>query len=142
MLRVYLAGCTMSTHVKSAAVKYFSLHCMRKALSSAGNAGCTLITRSFARQLGLVDMHGNPTQAYSRTIRVQGVVAGAFEMIKTLNITYELKGACTLATGWCCRYSFAKPLLVLGIKSSSRVHVPSQRCSFCRQENAHHGRLD
>lgn len=62
------------------------------ALISAGNAGCTLITRSFARQLGLVDMHGNPTQAYSRTIRVQGVVAGAFEMIKTLNITYEIKG--------------------------------------------------
>ncbi len=58
----------------------------------AGNAGHTLITRSFARQLGLVDMHGNPTQAYSRTIRVQGVVAGAFEMIKTLNITYEIKG--------------------------------------------------
>ena len=58
----------------------------------AGNAGHTLITRSFARQLGLVDMHGNPTQAYSRTIRVQGVVAGAFEMIKTLNISYEIKG--------------------------------------------------
>lgn len=61
-------------------------------ISFAGNAGHTLITRSFARQLGLVDMHGNPTQAYSRTIRVQGVVAGAFEMIKTLNITYEIKG--------------------------------------------------
>lgn len=61
-------------------------------MSTAGNAGCTLITRSFARQLGLVDMHGNPTQAYSRTIRVQGVVAGAFEVIKTLNITYEIKG--------------------------------------------------
>ena len=51
------------------------------------------MTSSFARRLGLVDMHGNPTQAYSRTIRVQGVVAGAFEMIKTLNITYEIKGA-------------------------------------------------
>lgn len=62
------------------------------AVLDTGNAGCTLITRSFARQLGLVDMHGNPTQAYSRTIRVQGVVAGAFEMIKTLNITYEIKG--------------------------------------------------
>lgn len=71
---------------------------LRKAFI-AGNAGCTLITRSFARQLGLLDMHGNPTQAYSRTIRVQGVVAGAFEMIKTLNITYELKGAFTFATG-------------------------------------------
>lgn len=63
-----------------------------------GNAGHTLITRSFARQLGLVDMDGNPTQAYSRTIRVQGVVAGAFEMIKTLNITYEIKGASLLCT--------------------------------------------
>lgn len=61
-------------------------------LHNAGNAGCTLISRSFARQLGLVDMHGNPTQAYSRKIRVQGVVAGAFEMIKTLNLTYEIKG--------------------------------------------------
>lgn len=61
-------------------------------ISFAGNAGHTLITRSFARQLGLVDMHGNPTQAYSRTIRVQGVVAGAFEIIKTLNISYEIKG--------------------------------------------------
>ena len=73
--------------------------CMRTAFS-AGNGGCTLITRRFARQLGLVDMHGNPSQAYSRTIRVQGVVAGAFEMIKTLNITYELKGAFTFATGY------------------------------------------
>lgn len=62
----------------------------------AGNAGCTLITKSFARQLGLVDMHGNPTQAYSRTIKVQGVVAGAFELIKTLNITYDIKGASQL----------------------------------------------
>lgn len=62
------------------------------AILDTGNAGCTLITRSFARQLGLVDMHGNPTQAYSRQIRVQGVVAGAFEMIKTLNISYEIKG--------------------------------------------------
>ena len=58
----------------------------------AGNAGHTLITRSFARQLGLVDMHGNPTQSYSRTIKVRGVVAGAVETIKTLNITYEIKG--------------------------------------------------
>lgn len=62
------------------------------AVLDTGNAGHTLITRSFARQLALVDVHGNPTQAYSRTIRVQGVVAGAFEMIKTLNITYEIKG--------------------------------------------------
>ena len=57
-----------------------------------GNAGYTLITRSFARQLGLVDMHGNPTQSYSRTIKVRGVVAGAVETLKTLNITYEIKG--------------------------------------------------
>ena len=42
-------------------------------------------------------MHGNPTQAYSRQIRVQGVVAGAFEMIKTLNISYEIKG---MVTSW------------------------------------------
>ncbi|KAL3163201.1 hypothetical protein ABBQ32_009604 [Trebouxia sp. C0010 RCD-2024] len=62
------------------------------AVLDTGNAGCTLITKSFARQLGLVDMHGNPTQAYSRTIKVQGVVAGAFELIKTLNITYDIKG--------------------------------------------------
>lgn len=47
---------------------------------------------SFARQLGLVDMHGNPSQAYSRIIKVQGVVAGAFEMIKTMNVSYEIKG--------------------------------------------------
>lgn len=68
-----------------------------RSLMLAGNAGCTLITRSFARQLGLVDMHGNPTQAYSRTIRVQGVVAGAAETIKTLNITYEIKGVTAIS---------------------------------------------
>lgn len=72
--------------------------CLRTALA-AGNAGCTLITTRFARQLGLVDMHGNPSQAYSRTIRVQGVVARAFEVIKTLNLTYELKGTFNFAFG-------------------------------------------
>ena len=57
-------------------------------------------------------MHGNPTQAYSRSIRVQGVVAGAFEMIKTLNITYELKGAFTFASKR-CQVAVAKPLLAV-----------------------------
>lgn len=56
-------------------------------------------------------MHGNPTQAYSRTIRVQGVVAGAFEMIKTLNITYELKGAFNLAAG--CQQPFTASFVAL-----------------------------
>lgn len=76
----------------AASLTFLSGDVAQASLACAGNAGHTLITISFARQLGLVDMHGNPTQAYSRTIRVQGVVAGAFEMIKTLNITYEIKG--------------------------------------------------
>ena len=91
-----------------------TLHVRGTALS-AGNAGCTLITKSFARQLGLVDMHGNPTQAYSRTIRVQGVVAGAFELIKTLNITYELKGTSAAATCQSCH-----PLLAFEVKAWSK----------------------
>lgn len=99
----------------SICVKFAAVQCMLLCLEEsffAGNAGCTLITRSFARQLGLIDMHGNPTQAYSRSIRVQGVVAGAVEMIKTLNITYELKGAFTFATKH-CRFAIAKPLLAV-----------------------------
>ena len=114
--------------------------CLRKSFF-AGNAGCTLITRSFARQLGLIDMHGNPTQAYSRTIRVQGVVAGAFEMIKTLNITYELKGAFTALS--CCQPAVAKPMLafethsLIKSKKQSELHV-----LVCRQEDAHYCRPD
>ena len=108
----------------------------------AGNAGCTLITRSFARQLGLIDMHGNPTQAYSRTIRVQGVVAGAFEMIKTLNITYELKGALIFASS-CCPHTVAKPLLAFETQSLIRLQKQSElNVSLCRQKDAHYGRPD
>jgi hypothetical protein len=100
----------------------------------AGNAGCTLITRSFARQLGLVDMHGNPTQAYSRTIRVQGVVAGAFEMIKTLNITYEIKGRphgllallpMPFVVGTKCPYALS-PAAVYGVSLCSWLFNGSQ----------------
>lgn len=45
-------------------------------LQNVGNGGCTLITKRFAGQLGLVDFDGNPTQAHLRKTRVQGVVAG------------------------------------------------------------------
>lgn len=106
-------GCRVSMPALSAGKSCLQVFVRRTALP-AGNAGCTLITKSFARQLGLIDMHGNPTQAYSQTIRVQGVVAGAVEMIKTLNITYEIKGVSTAAM---CQ--FAKFLAVL--KSGQRA---------------------
>lgn len=113
---------------------------MRTAFS-AGNGGCTLITRRFARQLGLVDMHGNPSQAYSRSIRVQGVVAGAFEMIKTLNITYELKGAFTFATA--CWQTVTAMFVDLQTSQLIRLSKQSElRVPLCRQENAHRGRAD
>lgn len=60
--------------------------------SSAGNAGCTLIQKPLAQILGLVDALGRPTQSYSRSIKVQGVVAGASETIQTVTLTYQLKG--------------------------------------------------
>ncbi len=58
----------------------------------AGNGGCTLIKRDLARQLGLVDEAGWPTQAGTRTTTVHGVVAGASERIPLMNLTYELRG--------------------------------------------------
>lgn len=61
-------------------------------LQNAGNGGCTLITKRFAAQLGLVDFDGNPTQAHLRRTKVQGVVAGAYEWLPQINIQYEIKG--------------------------------------------------
>lgn len=58
----------------------------------AGNAGCTLIVKPLAQILGLVDALGRPTEAYSRSVKVQGVVAGASETIRTVTLTYQLKG--------------------------------------------------
>ena len=87
-------------------------------------------------------MHGNPTQAYSRTIRVQGVVAGAFEIIKTLNITYELKGVFTFASS-CCPPTVAKPLPAFGTQSLISLKEQSElSVCLCRQEDAHYGRPD
>jgi hypothetical protein len=45
-----------------------------------------------AKQLGLVDQSGWPTQAGGRTTTVRGVVAGATEKVPLMNLTYELQG--------------------------------------------------
>ncbi|KAK9816912.1 hypothetical protein WJX72_007010 [[Myrmecia] bisecta] len=63
-----------------------------QAVLDTGNAGHTLITVYFARRLGLVDAAGMPRESGSRTIQVQGVVAGASERVHTMHITYILKG--------------------------------------------------
>lgn len=68
-------------------------------LHNVGNEGCTLITKRFARHLGLVDCDGNPTQALLPRCGVQGVVAGATEWLPQINIQYEIKGRSRL----CCR---------------------------------------
>lgn len=60
--------------------------------SAAGNGGCTLIKMGLAKQLGLVDQSGWPTQAGRRTTTVRGVVAGATEKVPLMNLTYELRG--------------------------------------------------
>ncbi len=58
----------------------------------AGNSSCTLIDTRFAKQLGLVNFDGRPTQAHSGTTRVCGVVHGAWIDVPVINIQYEIKG--------------------------------------------------
>ena len=58
----------------------------------AGNSSHTMITTHFARQLGLVDFDGRPTQAVGRTVRSRGVVLGAYEDCHVINIQYKIKG--------------------------------------------------
>ena len=66
---------------------------MMHAAGVTGNRGCTLITRSFAARLQLVDENGRPRQSSCRQTTVQGVVAGASERIFLMNLSYELRGA-------------------------------------------------
>ncbi|KAL0051920.1 hypothetical protein WJX82_004494 [Trebouxia sp. C0006] len=57
-----------------------------------GNSSCTLINSRFAKQLGLVNFDYIPTQAYSGTTRVTGVVHGVHIDVPIINIQYEIKG--------------------------------------------------
>ncbi|KAL0020636.1 hypothetical protein WJX79_006895 [Trebouxia sp. C0005] len=57
-----------------------------------GNSSCTLITSRFAKQLGLVNFDCRPTQAYSGTIRVSGIVHGMHIDLPIINIQYEIQG--------------------------------------------------
>lgn len=57
-----------------------------------GNSSCTLIDSRFAKQLGLVNFDYRPTQAYSGTTRVTGVVHGVHIEVPIINIQYEIKG--------------------------------------------------
>lgn len=57
-----------------------------------GNSSCTLIDSRFAKQLGLVNFDYRPTQAYSGTTRVTGVVHGVHIDVPIINIQYEIKG--------------------------------------------------
>ena len=50
------------------------------------NNGYTMINRKFARQLGYVDMDGNPTQARPFKLAVQDVESGAQETVTGINV--------------------------------------------------------
>lgn len=65
-----------------------------------------MITTRFARQLGLVDFDGNPTQSQARPERSVGVVYGATLEYKVINIQYEIKGTCLTrdAAAWNLMY--------------------------------------
>lgn len=45
-----------------------------------------MINRKFARQLGYVDMDGNPTQARPFKLAVQDVESGAQETVTGINV--------------------------------------------------------
>ncbi len=58
----------------------------------AGNGGHTLITRTFAARLQLVDETGRPKQSTVRVATVVGVVAGASEQVPLMSLSYVLRG--------------------------------------------------
>lgn len=63
-----------------------------RACLDTGNGGCTLIQKHIAQTLGLCDALGGPTESRWEKQAVQGVVAGASEMIYCCTLTYRLKG--------------------------------------------------
>ena len=67
-------------------------HGKYRACLDTGNAGCTLIQKHVAQVLGLCDALGRPTESRWEKQSVNGVVAGASEMIYMCTLTYRLKG--------------------------------------------------
>jgi hypothetical protein len=82
---------------------FIASYCLLAVMSSvlcvlAGNGGHTLVARSLARQLGLVDESGWPRQAGTRSTTVRGVVEGASERVPLMSLTYLLRGMLIILT--------------------------------------------
>lgn len=94
----------------------------------AGNASYTMITRSFAARLQLVDENGRPRQSNVRMTTVRGAVAGASEQVPLMSLSYELRGG---------NQSSSKQITNLSCVSlRSSVSLQGLACVGVRQELA------
>jgi len=96
-----------------------------KACLDTGNGGCTLIQQHVAQALGLCDALGRPTESNRQKIRVQGVVAGAAEMIYQCTLTYRIKGK-----EMTCKAGITKGMGGLPLLISRREIQEFERCGY------------
>lgn len=100
-----------------------------------------------AKQLGLVDQSGWPTQAGRRTTTVRGVVAGATEKVPLMNHFYELRGEhCQLhssSSRQCLSESTVLLTVVDSVADSSRQCLSESKVlglpKVCLRLHADHG---